>query len=125
MVWRAHLPCLRAGVGVSAFDASDRLKRFFRAITTSTDRQGKPFISTMEAREVTLVHGSSAHMLVLKRQCWASPSYPHPETSAYASVHSSSNVELSCSDSEQHGCLVAEARDVSNAVSHHSHAMAP
>ena len=53
---RLKLHRLCAGVGVSAFDASDRLKRFFRAITTSTDRQGKPFISTMEAREVNLSH---------------------------------------------------------------------
>lgn len=43
------------GVPVTAFGENERLRSFFRVITTSADRQGKPFISTMEAKQYPII----------------------------------------------------------------------
>lgn len=46
-------PCVVSGLLTTAYEANPRLKSFFKVLALSLDNNGLPYISLMEARQVS------------------------------------------------------------------------
>ncbi|CAI5986496.1 unnamed protein product [Closterium sp. NIES-64] len=71
----SHLSCSKDGTTVGRFLSNKRLKEFFHILTTSVDRNGTEYVTTIEARDYP-IYGTQWHPEKTAFE-WGLPHIPH------------------------------------------------